>query len=52
MYNAIWRALPGPLALRIFLALILVGAVLAACYFLVFPWVDSLLVTQDGTLQP
>ncbi|WP_188316481.1 hypothetical protein [Solihabitans fulvus] len=40
MYAWIWRHLPGPIALRIALATLLVLAVLALLMFVVFPWAE------------
>lgn len=37
MYAAIWRLLPGPFAVRLLLALVLVGAVVLALFEWVFP---------------
>lgn len=53
MYPWIWRHLPGPLAVRLLLALVLVLAVVALLFLVVFPWADPLLpfnqVTVDGS---
>lgn len=43
MYGWIWRHLPGPVAVKVFLAAVLVAAVVAALLFVVFPWADPLL---------
>jgi len=51
MYRAIFGLLPGPLWLRIILALVLVSAVLAALVIWVFPYVDHLITPQDVTVQ-
>ncbi len=51
MYAALWRILPGPLWLRIVLALLLVAAVLAALMLWVFPWVNELVTEQDVTVE-
>ncbi len=40
MYGWIWRRLPGPLAAKLTLAVVLVLAVVALLLFVVFPWVD------------
>lgn len=50
MYGLIWRMLPGPLWLRIILAIILVVAVLAVLAYWVFPWVDDMLPSQEVTV--
>lgn len=38
MYPWIFRHLPGPLPVRILIALVLVAAVVAALFLWVFPW--------------
>ncbi len=43
MYAWIWRTLPGPLVVRLLLALLLLTAVLALLMMVVFPAVDPLL---------
>ncbi|SHN85721.1 hypothetical protein SAMN05660350_03816 [Geodermatophilus obscurus] len=42
MYPWIWRHLPGPLAVRVTTALVLVLAVAALLLFAVFPALDGL----------
>ncbi|MBO0839398.1 MAG: hypothetical protein J2O49_01035 [Sciscionella sp.] len=53
MYGWIWRHLPGPVALRAVIAMILIAGVVALLLFVVFPWVDprlpSFFGTGDGT---
>ncbi|SCY59716.1 hypothetical protein SAMN05216488_2476 [Microbacterium sp. LKL04] len=39
MYAALWRALPGPWWVRVFILLVLVAIILYLLYFYVFPWV-------------
>ncbi|MDQ1126033.1 hypothetical protein QE428_001066 [Microbacterium sp. SORGH_AS 505] len=39
MYAALWRALPGPWWVRVFILLVLVAVILYLLYFYVFPWV-------------
>ncbi|MCP2332949.1 MULTISPECIES: hypothetical protein [Actinoalloteichus] len=54
MYGWIWRHLPGPFAVRLVLALVLVAGVSALLLFVVFPWVEPQLpwnnvdVPSDG----
>lgn len=50
MYAAIWRVLPGPVWLRVLLALALLAAVLFALATWVFPWVDSIVNNQEATV--
>lgn len=52
MYAALWRILPGPVWLRIIILLVLVAVVLFALVTWAFPWVDSLLGPQEGTVGP
>jgi hypothetical protein len=49
MYGWIWRHLPGPMAARIALAVVLVVGVVALLFFVVFPFVDPLLPFNDVT---
>ncbi|HEY3751373.1 MAG TPA: hypothetical protein VGL80_19470 [Pseudonocardiaceae bacterium] len=49
MYGWIWRHLPGPVAVRIALAVVLVVGVVALLFFVVFPFVDPLLPFNDVT---
>lgn len=50
MYAALWRALPGPLWLRILLLLVLLVAVLYALVTWVFPWIDGFTAASDSTV--
>ncbi|HEV7185269.1 MAG TPA: hypothetical protein VGN33_12290 [Leifsonia sp.] len=50
MYGTLWRILPGPVWLRILILLVLVVAVLFVLVTWAFPWVDSLLGPQEGTV--
>jgi hypothetical protein len=51
MYGALWRILPGPVWVRILILMVLAVAVLFALVTWVFPWVDSLLGPQEGTVN-
>jgi len=50
MYAALWRVLPGPAWLRLFILLILLAAVLVACATWVFPWAQVYIFPQDVTV--
>lgn len=58
MYGAIWRILPGPTAVKVVEALILIAAVVVALFMWVFPWVEKQLrigevtVTSSATMPP
>ena len=49
MYGWIWRHLPGPTAVRVALAVVLVCGVIALLFFVVFPVLDPLLPFNDVT---
>lgn len=49
MYGWIWRHLPGPLAVRVGLALVLATGVVALLMFVVFPWAEPLLPFNNVT---
>jgi hypothetical protein len=50
MYAALWRILPGPVWLRIILAVVIVAGVLAALVLWVFPAVQELFVPPEVTV--
>lgn len=50
MYGWLWRALPGPLVVRVLLAAVLVAAVVALLFQVVFPAVAPRLPVNDGTV--
>nr|WP_172829462.1 hypothetical protein [Pedococcus dokdonensis] len=52
MYSAIWRALPGPLVVRVLLALLLAVAVVAVLFVWVFPRIAPLMPFNDNTVDP
>lgn len=51
MYAALWRVLPGPWWVRLFIVLILIAAVLYGLFFYVFPWVSPFLNPQEVTVE-
>lgn len=50
MYSFIWRVLPGGLPGKIIGSLVLLAAVAALLWFVVFPWLDPLLPFGDVTV--
>ena len=51
MYGALWRVLPGPVWLRILILVVLAVLVLYCLVTWVFPFVDSLLQSnEEGTV--
>lgn len=51
MYAALWRILPGPVWVRLFLVLILIGIALYALVTWGFPWVQTIVDNQEVTLE-
>jgi hypothetical protein len=51
MYGFIWRHLPGPLAVRILLALVLLAGVVAVLFLWVFPAVAPIMPFNNGTVD-
>jgi hypothetical protein len=51
MYGWIWRNLPGPLAVRVLTAVLLVAGVLALLTFVVFPWAEPKLPFNNVTTE-
>jgi hypothetical protein len=52
MYGALWRALPGPVWLRILQLLVLLAIVLFALVEWVFPWLNTFVNVSDVTVEP
>ncbi|MFC5998851.1 hypothetical protein ACFP6A_08980 [Quadrisphaera sp. GCM10027208] len=50
MYGWIWRSLPGPVAVKVLLALVLVVAVVAVLFVWVFPAIAPYLPFNDNTV--
>lgn len=50
MYAFIWRRLPGPLVVRILLALLLVAAVVVALFAWVFPAIEPYMPLNEQTV--
>ncbi len=50
MYAGIWRRLPGPTAVRVLLAALLVAVVVALLWTVVFPAVEPLLPLDDAAV--
>ncbi len=51
MYGYIWRHLPGPLALRILLASLMISGVVVALFTWVFPAIAPLLDINNGAIR-
>lgn len=51
VYAALWRALPGPVWVRLIILIVLIAAVLYALATWVFPWVQSFIDPQEVTVE-
>ena len=51
MYTWFWRSLPGPLAVRLLMALLAFAAVVLLLFLVVFPAVEPLLPFNDVTVD-
>ena len=51
MYGYLWRHLPGPLAARIVVALLLLAAVVAVLFLWVFPAIAPHMPFNNGTVD-
>lgn len=51
MYAALWHVLPGPWWVRTLILLLLVAVVLYGLFFLVFPWISSIVNPQEVTVE-
>lgn len=49
MYGWIWNHLPGPVAVRVLEAFVLLLALIAVLLFVVFPWVEPRMPFNDVT---
>ena len=52
LYAALWRALPGPLVVRVLLATVLVLLVVVVCFLWLFPRIAPLMPFNDNTVDP
>jgi len=51
VYGWIWKRLPGPLALRLLVALALAAAAVLVLFTTVFPWAENALPFLDVTVD-
>jgi len=50
MYAALWRALPGPVWVRILILVAAASVIVAACLLWVFPWIDVTFFVPDSVV--
>ncbi|MFD9702934.1 hypothetical protein [Lentzea sp. NPDC059081] len=51
MYAWVWRRLPGPFALRLVVALVVLCGLGLLLWYVVFPLLDPLLPFSDSTVE-
>jgi hypothetical protein len=51
LYGWIWRHLPGPLAVRLLVALLLLAAAVAVLWAVAFPALEPLLPFDDSAVE-
>ncbi|MBB5633152.1 hypothetical protein BKA04_001375 [Cryobacterium mesophilum] len=51
MYGTLWHILPGPAWVRVIILLALLALVLFCLVEWVFPWVNSIIPTQEVTVD-
>jgi hypothetical protein len=51
MYGLLWRSLPGDRVVKALVAAILVVAVAAVLWYVVFPWVEPKIQFDHGTVE-
>lgn len=51
MYPWIWRTLPGGRLAKLAGSLVLIAAVVALLWFVIFPWIEPLLPFDDVTVH-
>lgn len=51
MYGALWNILPGPVWVRILILIVATAALLFCLVEWIFPWVNSMLPSQDVTVK-
>jgi hypothetical protein len=49
MYSWIWRKLPGNWVLKLIQSAVLLVSAMALMYFLVFPWLDTVIFPETET---
>jgi hypothetical protein len=51
VYSWLWRIFPGGVVGKFLCSLVLLAAVVALLWFVVFPWIDPLLPFNDVTVE-
>lgn len=51
MYESLWRLLPGPWPVKVFLSLVLVAVAVAICFLWLFPTVAPFMPFNSNSVQ-
>jgi lipopolysaccharide export LptBFGC system permease protein LptF len=51
MYSALWRLLPGGVALKVLQLILIAGLLVFALFEWVFPWVAQTFLVEDSTVD-
>lgn len=51
MYSALWRFLPGGVALKVLQLILIAGLLVFALFEWVFPWVAQTFLVEDSTVD-
>lgn len=51
MYASLWRILPGPWWVRLFIVLVVVAAIVYGLFFYAFPWFSAQIIPQEVTVE-
>lgn len=51
MYAALWRAIPGPVWVKVLILVALAAGILWALAYVVFPWISNSVFPEDVTVQ-
>lgn len=51
MYSALWRLLPGGVALKLLQLLVIAGVVVLVLFEWVFPWVAQTFLVEESTVD-
>jgi hypothetical protein len=51
MYSALWRFLPGGIALKVLQLILIAGLLVFALFEWVFPWVAQTFLVEDSTVD-
>lgn len=51
MYAALWRFLPGGIALKLIQLIVIIGVVVLTLFEWVFPWIAQTFLSEQSTVE-